>query len=118
MKKYWKLIIILILIFILCGLGFFGFKGYQKHQNLAFIDSFVKDKGWDKDIKSEKSEYDARKGIFFKEIQYKDEPNLTYIVQPIKMKKGIYSQGFDKKTKKSKKDAKRNFFSQEYKKKD
>ena len=53
--------------------------------------------------------------IYYKEIVFKDEPKLTYVVQPISTRKGIFLEGFDTETKKNIKGAKHNTFDQNYK---
>ena len=66
-------------------------------------------------IKSEKTLYSAKRGVYYKQVVFKDEPNLTYIIQPIGTRKGILVEGFDTETKKSIKSAKHNYFNQNYK---
>ncbi|HDG6468460.1 TPA: hypothetical protein PGA48_002408, partial [Staphylococcus aureus] len=54
-------------------------------------------------------------GLFYKEVTFKDEPGVTYVVQPISTNKGLFVEGFDTETKKSLKTAKHKYFNQNYK---
>ena len=53
------------------------------------------------------------KGLFYKEVTFKDEPGVTY-VQPISTNKGLFAEGFDRDSK-SLKTAKHKYFNQNYK---
>ena len=44
--------------------------------------------------------------MYYKEIVFKDESNVTYVMQPISTNKGIFVEGFDSETKKSIKESK------------
>ena len=79
------------------------------------IDSYLEEKNLKDKIKSEKTEYSAKKGLFYKEVTFKDEPGVTYVVQPISTNKGLFVEGFDTETKKSLKTAKHKYFNQNYK---
>ena len=48
--------------------------------------------------------------MYYKEIVFKDESNVTYVMQPISTNKGIFVEGFDSETKKSIKKAKHSDF--------
>ena len=48
--------------------------------------------------------------MYYKEVIFKDEPKVTYVIQPISTNKGIFAEGFDTETKKSLKSAKHNYF--------
>lgn len=47
-----------------------------------------------------KTQYSAKKGVYYKEVVFKDEPHMTYVIQPIGTRKGIFAEGFDTETKK------------------
>ena len=51
--------------------------------------------------KKDKTSYSTKKGLYYKEVVFKDEPNVTYVIQPISTSKGIFIEGFDSETKKS-----------------
>lgn len=42
----------------------------------------------------------VQKGVYYKEVVFKDEPHMTYVIQPIGTRKGIFAEGFDTETKK------------------
>ena len=92
-----RVIIILIISLILAIAFFFGLKAYH-----------------DK-VKKDKTSYSTKKGLYYKEVVFKDEPNVTYVIQPISTSKGIFIEGFDSETKKSIKKAKHSDFDQKYK---
>ncbi|MCJ1655680.1 DUF3139 domain-containing protein [Staphylococcus sp. NRL 16/872] len=94
---------------------FFGMKTYQGHRNIKLVDSYLEQKHLTDKVKSEKTLYSAKKGVYYKEVIFKDEPNLTYVIQPIGTRKGIFAEGFDTETKKSIKGAKYNYFNQNFK---
>ena len=98
-----RIIIILVISLVVAIAFFFGMKMYQSHKNLKGL------------IKKEETKYSAKKGVYYKEIVFKDEPKLTYVVQPISTQKGIFLEGFDTETKKNIKGAKHNTFDQNYK---
>ncbi|MCS4486118.1 DUF3139 domain-containing protein [Staphylococcus americanisciuri] len=114
-KKIMGFILAAIVLFILVGAGFFGYKGYQKSQNLKLIDQYLTEQHLDKKIIKEKEEYDPRKGIFYKELTLEGDEKNTYIAQPIHLKRGLFLQGFNTETKKHDKKAKYNFFDDNYK---
>ncbi len=103
-KNTIKVIIILFISLIVAVGFFFGLKTYQGHKNIQLIDSYLEEKNLKDKIKSEKTEYSA-----------KDEPGVTYVVQPISTNKGLFLEGFDTETKKSLKTAKHKYFNQNYK---
>ena len=41
------------------------------------------------------------KGLYYKKVEFKDDPKYTYVVQPISTYKGILVQGFDSETNKN-----------------
>ncbi|QLK86740.1 DUF3139 domain-containing protein [Staphylococcus sp. 17KM0847] len=114
-KKIVGFILAIVLLFILVGAGFFGYKGYQKSQNLKLIDQYLTEHHLKDKIIEEKHEYDPRKGVFYKEIVFEGDTKNTYIAQPIHLKRGFFLQGFDTDTKKHDKKAKYNFFDENYK---
>ncbi|NJH81694.1 DUF3139 domain-containing protein [Staphylococcus hyicus] len=114
-KKILGFVLIAVLLFFLVAAGFFAYKGYQKSQNYKLIDQYLTEKHLKSKIIDEKSDYDQRKGIFYKEIRLKGDEKNIYIAQPIHLKRGLFLQGFDAKTKKHDKKAKYNFFDENYK---
>ncbi|ALN77225.1 MULTISPECIES: DUF3139 domain-containing protein [Staphylococcus] len=114
-KKILGFVFIAVLLFVLVAAGFFAYKGYQKSQNYKLIDQYLTEKHLKSKIIDEKSDYDQRKGIFYKEIRLKGDEKNIYIAQPIHLKRGLFLQGFDAKTKKHDKKAKYNFFDENYK---
>lgn len=114
-KKILGFVLIAVLLFVLVAAGFFAYKGYQKSQNYKLIDQYLTEKHLKSKIIDEKSDYDQRKGIFYKEIRLKGDEKNIYIAQPIHLKRGLFLQGFDAKTKKHDKKAKYNFFGENYK---
>lgn len=114
-KKILVFVLIAVLLFVLVAAGFFAYKGYQKSQNYKLIDQYLTEKHLKSKIIDEKSDYDQRKGIFYKEIRLKGDEKNIYIAQPIHLKRGLFLQGFDAKTKKHDKKAKYNFFDENYK---
>ena len=95
-----RVIIILIISLILAIAFFFGLKAYQGHKNLELIDSYMSDHHLNDKVKKTKHHI-ALKGLYYKEVVFKDEPNVTYVIQPISTSKGIFIEGFDSETKKS-----------------
>lgn len=110
-----RVIIILIISLILAIAFFFGLKAYQGHKNLELIDSYMSDHHLNDKVKKDKTSYSTKKGLYYKEVVFKDEPNVTYVIQPISTSKGIFIEGFDSETKKSIKKAKHSDFDQKYK---
>lgn len=96
-----RVIIILIISLILAIAFFFGLKAYQGHKNLELIDSYMSDHHLNDKVKKDKTSYSTKKGLYYKEVVFKDEPNVTYVIQPISTSKGIFIEGFDSETKKS-----------------
>lgn len=47
-----------------------------------------------------KNTIQCKKGVYYKEVVFKDEPHMTYVIQPIGTRKGIFAEGFDTETKK------------------
>ena len=78
---------------------FFAMKTYQGHRNIKMVDSYIEQKHLSDDIKSEKHNI-VQKGVYYKEVVFKDEPHMTYVIQPIGTRKGIFAEGFDTETKK------------------
>ena len=107
-----RVIIILIISLILAIAFFFGLKAYQGHKNLELIDSYMSDHHLNDKVKKDKTSYSTKKGLYYKEVVFKDEPNVTYVIQPISTSKGIFIEGFDSETKKSIKKAKHSDFDQ------
>ncbi|UEX90460.1 DUF3139 domain-containing protein [Staphylococcus ratti] len=114
-KKILGFVLVAVILFVLVAAGFFAYKGYQKSQNFKLIDQYLVEKNLKDKIIDEKSDYDQRKGIFYKELRFKGDEKNVYIAQPIHLKRGFFLQGFDAKTKKHDKKAKYNFFDEEYK---
>ena len=110
-----RIIIILVISLVVAIAFFFGMKMYQSHKNIQLVDSYIEDKHLKGLIKKEETKYSAKKGVYYKEIVFKDEPKLTYVVQPISTRKSIFLEGFDTETKKNIKGAKHNTFDQNYK---
>lgn len=110
-----SIVVILILSLIIAVAFFFGLKTYQGHKNVENVNHFLEDKHLKDKIKSEETLYSAKKGIYYKEVIFKDEPNVTYVIQPISTTKGIFAEGFDSETKKSVKNAKHKYFEPNYK---
>ncbi|MBO1199877.1 DUF3139 domain-containing protein [Staphylococcus simiae] len=110
-----RVVIILVISLIVAVAFFFCLKTYQGHKNIAMIDSYLEEKNLKDKVKTQDTLYSAKKGIYYKEITFKDDPGVTYIVQPISTYKGIFVEGFDSETKKSLKHAKHKYFSQTYK---
>lgn len=105
-----RIIIILIISLILAIVFFFGLKSYQGHKNIELMDSYIKEHHLQDKIKKQDNLYSAKKGMYYKEIVFKDESNVTYVMQPISTNKGIFVEGFDSETKKSIKKAKHSDF--------
>ena len=81
-----RVIIILIISLILAIAFFFGLKAYQGHKNLELIDSYMSDHHLNDKVKKTKHHI-ALKGLYYKEVVFKDEPNVTYVIQPISTSK-------------------------------
>ncbi|EHS24305.1 PF11337 family protein [Staphylococcus aureus subsp. aureus IS-105] len=60
-KNVIKVIIILFISLIVAVAFFFGLKTYQGHKNIQLIDSYLEEKSLKDKIKSEKTEYSAKK---------------------------------------------------------
>ncbi|PTF22186.1 DUF3139 domain-containing protein [Staphylococcus cohnii] len=118
MKTFLKILGLLIISLILAVAFFFGLRTYQGHKNLELVDNYMDENHLTEKIKTEKTLYSAKKGLYYKEIKFKDDSEYTYVVQPISTYKGILVQGFDPETKKNVKDAKHNAFKEKYKPKD
>lgn len=114
-QKIIRICIILAISLVVAIIFFFGMKTYQGHRNIKMVDSYIEQKHLRDHIKSEKTLYSAKKGVYYKEVVFKDEPNMTYVIQPIGTRQGIFSEGFDTETKKSIKGAKHNYFNQSFK---
>ena len=93
-------VIIILIISNISNCIFFGLKAYQGHKNLELIDSYMSDHHLNDKVKKTKHHI-ALKGLYYKEVVFKDEPNVTYVIQPISTSKGIFIEGFDSETKKS-----------------
>ncbi|WP_436862643.1 DUF3139 domain-containing protein [Staphylococcus caeli] len=118
MKTFLKIIGLLVLSLIVAVVFFFGLRTYQGHKNLELVDNYMKEHQLTEKIKSEKTLYSGKKGLYYKQVKFKDDPDYTYVIQPISTYKGILVQGFDSETKKNVKDAKHNAFEEDYKPKD
>ena len=118
MKTVLKVIVILIVSFIVAAALFIGMRMYQGHKNIELVDKYLAEHNLTDKIKEEKTKYSGQKGLYYKEIKFKDDSEHTYVVQPISTYKGILVQGFDPETKKNVKDAKHNAFKEKYKPKD
>lgn len=110
-----RIIIILIISLILAIVFFFGLKAYQGHKNIELMNSYIKEHHLNDKIKKQENLYSAKKGLYYKQIVFKDESNVTYVMQPISTNEGIFVQGFDSETKKSLKNAKHSDFDKNYK---
>ena len=118
MQTFLKIIGLLVISLIIAIVFFFGMRTYQGHKNLDLVDHYMDEKHLTEKIKTEKTLYSAKKGLYYKKVEFKDDPKYTYVVQPISTYKGILVQGFDSETNKNVKDAKHNAFKQDYKPKD
>lgn len=115
LKKILGFILVVIVLFILVAAGFFGFKAFQKNQNVKMIDQYISENKLEDKIIEEKVDYDNRKGIFYKELTLKGDKKNTYIAQPLSLRKGFFLQGFDNESKEMDDDAPYNFFDDKYK---
>ena len=88
-------------------------KTYQGHRNIKMVDSYIEQKHLSDDIKSEKHNI-VQKGVYYKEVVFKDEPHMTYVIQPIEHVKVSFLKALILKLK-SIKDAKHNYFNQNFK---
>ncbi|WP_353422136.1 DUF3139 domain-containing protein [Staphylococcus simulans] len=113
-KKVFHLILIIIGSLIIATVFFFGLKTYQGKQNLKLVDQYIAEHQLQDDIKSEKKKFNAKDGVYYKEVVFKDEPQLTYVIQPMGTSKGLFAQAFDTQTRKHIKKAKHNFFDDNY----
>ena len=77
----------------------FAMKTYQGHRNIKMVDSYIEQKHLSDDIKSEKHNTVQKRGLLQRSC-FKDEPHMTYVIQPIGTRKGIFAEGFDTETKK------------------
>lgn len=118
MKTFLKIIGLLVLSLIIAIVFFFGMRTYQGHKNLELVDHYMDEQNLTEKIESEKTLYSAKKGLYYKQVKFKDDSEHTYTVQPISTFKGILVQGFDSETNKNIKDAKHNEFKEDYKPKD
>jgi len=107
-KRILPLILILIGSLILATLFFFGLKIYQGKQNLKLVDQYITEHHLDNKI-------NAKDGVYYKEVVFTDEPDKTYVIQPMGTSRGLFAQAFDTQTKKHLKKAKHNFFDDNYK---
>lgn len=114
-KRIFHIILIVLASLILAVAFFFGLKIYQGQQNLKLVDQYLTEHHLQDDIKSEKKKFNAKDGVYYKEVVFKDEPELTYVIQPMGTSKGLFLQAFDTQTKKHIKKAKHNFFDDNYK---
>ena len=114
-KRILPLILILIGSLIFATLFFFGLKIYQGKQNLKLVDQYITEHHLDNKIKSEKKKVNAKDGVYYKEVVFTDEPDKTYVIQPMGTSRGLFAQAFDTQTKKHLKKAKHNFFDDNYK---
>ncbi|MCE5090170.1 DUF3139 domain-containing protein [Staphylococcus devriesei] len=114
-QKIIRVTIILVISLIVAIAFFFAMKTYQGHRNIKTVDTYLEQKHLKDKVKSEETLYSAKKGVYYKEVVFKDEPSMTYVIQPIGTRKGIFSEGFDSETKKNIKDAKHNDFDRNFK---
>ncbi|GEQ05820.1 DUF3139 domain-containing protein [Staphylococcus gallinarum] len=115
MKTFFKIFGLLVVSLIIAIAFFFGLRTYQGHKNLELVDHYLKEQNLTQQVKSEKTLYSAKKGLYYKEVKFKDDPDVTYVVQPIATYKGIVVQAFDSETKENIKHAKHNKFEKDYK---
>ncbi len=66
-----KVIIILFISLIVAVAFFFGLKTYQGHKNIQLIDSYLEEKSLKDKIKSEKTEYSAKKVSSIRKLHLK-----------------------------------------------
>ncbi|WP_278926258.1 DUF3139 domain-containing protein [Staphylococcus auricularis] len=118
MKTFLKVLGILFVSLIIAVLFFFGMRTYQGHKNLKLVDKYLAEQHLSDQVEAEEQKYSAKKGLFYKEIKFKDDPDKTYVVQPVATYEGIVVQGFDDETNKNVKKAKHNKFDPDYKPKD
>src|SRR5699024_3894407 len=118
MKTFLKILGLLIISLILAVIFFFGLRTYQGHKHLELVDNYLDETHLTDKIQPEKTLYSAKKGLYSKEIKFKDDSDHTYVVQLISTYKGILVQGFDPETKKNVKGAKHNAFKEKYQPKD
>ena len=114
-QKWIRICIILAISLVVAIAFFFAMKTYQGHRNIKTVDSYLEQRNLTDKIKSEETLYSAKKGVYYKEVVFKDEPHMTYVIQPIGTRNCIFAEGFDTETKKSIKDAKYNDFDQNFK---
>src|SRR5699024_11698739 len=95
MKTVLKVIVILIVSFIVAADLIIGMRMYQGHKNIELVDKYLAEHNLTDKIKEEKTKYSGQKGLYYKEVKFKDNPSITYVVQPISTFKGIVVQGFD-----------------------
>ncbi|WP_251517599.1 MULTISPECIES: DUF3139 domain-containing protein [Staphylococcus] len=115
MKTFLKVFGLLVISLILAIAFFLGLRTYQGHKNLELVDHYLKEEHLTDKVKSEKTLYSAKKGLYYKQIKFKDDKGVVYDVQPVSTYKGIVVQGFDSETKKEVRDAKHNKFDEKYK---
>ena len=53
------------------AIAFFAMKTYQGHRNIKMVDSYIEQKHLSDDIKSEKTQYSAKKGFITKKLSLK-----------------------------------------------
>lgn len=115
MKTFFKIFGLLVLAFIIAAAFFFGLRTYQGHKNLELVDEYISQHHLKDKVKSEKTLYSAKKGLYYKKIEFKDDKDNIYDVQPVSTFKGIVVQAYDKETQKNVKHAKYNKFNPDYK---
>ncbi|ASE36846.1 MULTISPECIES: DUF3139 domain-containing protein [Staphylococcus] len=115
MKTFIKILGLLVLSLVLAIVLFFGLRTYQGHKNLELVDKYLTQHHLKDKVTSEKTLYSAKKGLYYKEVKFKDDPGKTYVIQPVATYKGIVVQGFDTETKKTDKHAKHHKFDPDYK---
>ena len=64
-QKIIRIIIILAISLVLAIAFFFGTKAYQAHKNVQLVDNYIEQKHLKDKIKSEKTLYSAKKGIYY-----------------------------------------------------
>ncbi|MCU5745283.1 DUF3139 domain-containing protein [Staphylococcus sp. SQ8-PEA] len=115
MKIFLKILGLLVLSLIIAIVFFFSLRTYQGHKNIELVDKYLQEHHLKDKVQHEKTLYSGKKGLYYKEVKFKDDPEKTYVVQPVATYKGIVIQGFDSETKKTDKHAKHHKFDPDYK---
>ena len=67
---------------------------------MKLIDQYMTEHHLESKITSEKKKFNAKDGVYYKEVVFKDEPDKTYVIQPMGTSRGLFAQAFDTQTKK------------------